>query len=156
MVSIAREMRRRGDFSALPFLADAMEDAEFNDIGVLHSARNDPNAGNWIVALVLEEQEHSRKWLQEYADEINRDVDEFYSEMYESAGTRVTIESLLEAAKELHESGWSPLGFGFDLPYGERWMTDEKLEEFRKHSEILLKTTLYRDGDWFQPFSCAC
>ena len=136
--------------AALPILADAMEDAEFNDIGILYCCRNDPNAGNWIVAFVLEEQEMSMKWLQAYADMINGDM-----ETNDNSGWRITVEELLEVVEDHIESGQPSLGFGFDIPYGETWMTPENLEGLRKHAEVLLKATMTPKDD-FQPFRCAC
>ena len=56
VVALARGMYESGDFSALPVLADALEEAGCNDDAVLNHCRNAAAAhagGCWVVDLVL-------------------------------------------------------------------------------------------------------
>ena len=56
VVALARQMDDTGDFSAVPILADALQDAGCDDEAVLQCCQVSGNAhvrGNWVVDLVL-------------------------------------------------------------------------------------------------------
>jgi hypothetical protein len=56
VVAIARQMDQSGDFSAVPILADALQDAGCDSEAVLQCCRapgNNHVRGNWVVDLVL-------------------------------------------------------------------------------------------------------
>jgi hypothetical protein len=152
VLAIAQSMRASDDFSSLPVLADAMEDAGFDDFGVLHSARNDAHAGNWIVGLVLNECDASYKWLEEYAEQINNAM-RYGNEEEDLGDEPVTVERLLEVARNHLEGGGDQIWFGLEH-HGEPFTT--LVEVYRKHAEIVLRTAIYQDGESFYPFRCSC
>ena len=56
VVAIARQMDDTGDFSAVPILADALQDAGCNNELILDRCRAESgihSRGNWVVDLVL-------------------------------------------------------------------------------------------------------
>ncbi|MCE9562013.1 MAG: hypothetical protein K8U57_08155 [Planctomycetes bacterium] len=56
VVALARQMDESGDFSIVPILADALQDAGCNDDALLQCCRVPGNVhvrGNWVVDLVL-------------------------------------------------------------------------------------------------------
>jgi hypothetical protein len=56
VLALARQMDESGDFSAVPILADALQDAGCEDETILKSCRakgNNHVRGNWVVELVL-------------------------------------------------------------------------------------------------------
>jgi hypothetical protein len=57
VLALARQMDDSGDFSAVPILADALQDAGCDDetlLGCCRTAGNNHVRGNWVVELVLE------------------------------------------------------------------------------------------------------
>lgn len=57
VLALARQMDESGDFSTVPILADALQDAGCEDDRLLSSCRTSRNnhvRGNWIVDLILE------------------------------------------------------------------------------------------------------
>ena len=56
MLALAQQMDETGDFSAIPILADALQDAGCEDEMLLNSCRTPENnhvRGNWVVELIL-------------------------------------------------------------------------------------------------------
>jgi hypothetical protein len=63
---LARQIAASGDYSALPILADALEEAGCDDEFLLQCCRLPPNGlarGNWVVDRLLEDQSESELLL---------------------------------------------------------------------------------------------
>jgi hypothetical protein len=157
VTQLANSMRQADDYSALPILADALQDADYPSEENLLQFR-DPALPKWkaqvmvIDLLELHRARASVKWLEEFAREISRDryIDE--DELVDHQD-HVTYEKLMEIGDSF-AAGGNDSGY---LPYDTPDCVWEKREEFWRHYETVtgkeVPGTVDKDR---RLFYCAC
>lgn len=145
VVGLCHAVRQTQDFSALPILADALQDAGCEDGDLLRELRG-PTPPYFrsarLVALVLSDATaESLRWLEAVADE-------FPESLY---GDTIDYDSLMAAAKDHIETGEYLTEHGSqgwqDVLYGRE-------KEFWRHYQAVTGARVPNDKASF--FSCSC
>lgn len=143
VIGICRRIRETGDYSALPILADALQDAGCDDAEVLGQLRSElsPTAAQRLVCLILGgEPAAAVRWLEDIATKFLRD--------YPNEDP-CSYEELVAAADQCVTTGDS-----YHLPSGDYSIAyDERLaKQFWDHYETVTGTTV--DGSRRVVFRC--
>jgi hypothetical protein len=96
VIALCQAVRQEQDYSALPILADALQDAEYPDETVLEQLRSNPNAidAQRLVALIYSNRTaESVAWIEAFASELGSP--NFYDE---PLGPEMTYSTLMDAA----------------------------------------------------------
>lgn len=133
VLAIIAGMRQTQDYSALPILADAMQDAEYPDEGVLTQFRSgvdDITACRLLCLVMGGEYAESVKWMDEFVKEFE-----------------VGYGELAEAIKET--PSWPDT---YDPEKSSRFA--DKQDDFWKHWQVV--TGQEKVNVWYDPFECSC
>ncbi len=146
VIQLCLAMRQTQEYSALPILADALQDAGCDDEFMLERLRGTAKSDPWgevQVALVLDDgAAESLKWLKDFADSKRED----------SYGNTVNFEEMMSVAKMRTEGKYEWIneqGSQSWEMYG-----DGEAKEFWKHYQIATGTVV--DDDEANIFSCSC
>jgi hypothetical protein len=169
VVGICKRIRETGDYSALPILADALQDADCDDAKVLKQLRSalKPTRALRLVCLIEGgKPAEAVKWMDEFVKEFS---DGFYQdaqgewvdvedeEQRNQPGVKyveefaLSYDDLMEAAETyLKEGEWCCLPF--DTP--EVAYDASAAKQFWKHYETITGTKVGKRSEFF--FHCAC
>lgn len=152
VVSLCEAMREAQDWSALPILADALEEAGFDDqdkLAVMRTAGLDPVHAQRIVAVVYsEESTDAVRIIDEAAAEIGG-----YSYYGESEKSPIGYDGLMRAAKDYAEKDES-VHMGTNESY-----KDVNWDQFwTAYTLVTGREPTWASPEWkgSNPFSCSC
>lgn len=155
VISLCQSMREAGDYSAMPILADALEEANYDDddtLGVLRAGVTDPTEAERFNALILSDEtaravanvEHLAAELGPpgyYDDDDRSDGEMSYARLMEAAKEYATSVERGEDGKYLH--------MGTNEEY-----KDRDLKSFWQAYQLITGRTVADDDASF--FSCSC
>lgn len=156
VVGLCQGMRQERDYSALPILADALQDADCDDERLLAILRgggcHDPER---LVALVLSEQTADAvRWLDSFAERLGPNYG--YEDYDTDNPAREVVDvmdyaALMGYAREYVEHGETKTQYGSDS-----WRTEmyESAREFWAHFRLVTGTGPDDEDD--SCFSCSC
>ncbi len=135
VMALCENMRKQNNYEAMPILADALEDAGYEDKAILNQCRIERPYGfepQRIVCLIMGgETEASVRWIEDFADSI----DQTYNRLMDSAEQWITEERYTRDDTEAYKEHW------------------DKFEEFWEHYEIVTGMEV-KDKSSF--FTCSC
>jgi hypothetical protein len=146
---ICEAMREQQDFSALPILADALDDCGRSELATICRGQNGddwPLATRLVAQAMGGEVEEAVKWIDEFVDDVNDPY------LEGSPIGDLTYERILEILRNNVNGEWDYFSFyGFHAP--DRCQTDR--EELWK--QFFIATGLPPDPERDDvPFSCSC
>jgi hypothetical protein len=147
VVQLCQAIREGRDYSALPILADALQDAEYPDEQVLEQLRSGPREidAQRLVALIYSDKTaESVAWIEAFASQLG--PPERYGELLAPA---LTYATLMEAANLFVKDGWHT-EMGTNETYKDLY---EQFPVFWTHYEIVTGVTP-RSASSF--FACSC
>ena len=134
VIALCQAMRQERDFSALPILADALQDADYPDETMLEQLRSGPGAidAERLVALIYSSKTaQSVAWVEGFAVELGSPV-----RWGEPRGPPMTYATLMEAAKNFVQDD-SRMDMGTNDNFQHLY---EKFPEFWMHYETVTGT----------------
>ncbi len=162
VVELCRSMREAGDYSALPILADALEDADFNDANLLNQFRtvapNRTTAERIVAILYSDETAKAVADMQAFADLVGYTYEKVIEgvRVYAATGDQYEGEAGYNRDDPDYDAAWAAQGaFGSDDPNS--WEDDpEKLNEFFTVYELVTGTRVEARHRGSCPFTCPC
>src|SRR4051812_23749632 len=144
---LCQAMRETRDYSALPILADALQDADYPDEKRLDQLRSNPGPidAECLVALIYSTKTaESVAWIEGFASELGAPAIN-----WDPSGPAMTYLTLMEAANR-----WVKDEFYTYMGANETYRDlDEKFPEFWRHYEIV---TGVKPKSATSFFACSC
>lgn len=151
VMGIINNVRQTQDYSLLPYLADALQDADYADDEVLKKLRaggGEADAVRLLCGVLGGEYAESLKWLDDLVEELGPGGYEDNQPM--------DFRLLMSAADEV-QGTWGHAHTELD---GTHWQDTlyDRLDEFWKHWEVVTGRKPEFDSDYgpSNPFSCSC
>ncbi len=149
VIGLCHGMRETGDYSALPILADALQDADCTSAELLEWMRQRiesfPDDAVLVACVLNDDASESVAWIEHLANEMGgrRRYDD------ESDG-ELTWKMLMEYARQSLTEEWHSINMGVNQEAG--WTFSGQQEDFWKHYAILTGTATKGS----LRFSCSC
>lgn len=152
VLALCLAMRQQQDYSALPILADALEEAGFDDrdrLDVMRTTGLDPVHAQRIVAVVYsDETADAVRFIDDAADEIGG-----HSYYGESEKPPLGYDGLMRTARDYAEKDEY-----VHMGTNENYKNVDWDEFWRAYALVVGREPEWADPDWrgSNPFSCSC
>lgn len=147
VIALCQAMRETRDYSALPILADALQDADYPDEKSLNQLRAGPvhiDAERLVALIYSDKTAESVAWIEGFAVELGSP-----EQWGEPMGPAMTYATLMEAARRFVEAD-ERVDMGTNDNFQHLY---EKFPEFWKHFETV---TGIRPPSATSFFGCSC
>ena len=152
VVDLCQAMRAAQDYSALPILADALQDAGYDDPGALEQLRSPQDlwkAEKAVALLMSEETAAAVRWVERFATELGEGG-------YPGSLPALTYESLMEAARE-YAGGENDSPFGDGSMHWSNEVSGREQEFWANYEKVTgTKIDFEIPGDGTAFFACYC
>lgn len=156
VVALCQSMREEGDYSALPILADALQDADCDDLSFLTALRSHcspVDAERYVALIYSDETANAVAWVEQLAAELG---DSYGYDDDESGDPtqRMSYSILIDAARGSVTSGECLTQYG-----SENWRNtmQSRYAEFWNRYQLITATKPEFESEYERSFiSCSC
>jgi hypothetical protein len=157
VVAICEGIRYTDDYAALPILADALQDADYDNEEILTQLRN-PNlsriqADRLVSIVYSEETADAVKWIDELAETLGHNYGYSSYEDDKNIVDEMNYEFIMQAAQNYHENDDVTVQHG-DESWRDRFH-GKIVADFWERYELITRVHV-KDNDKYGFFGCSC